>query len=475
MKRILGTIVVLTLTGVTSGKARSTVGSLTVVDLIPATMSGEVNQDSEPFLGVNPNRPEQMSASAFTTNPAAAPDTAPIFVTRDSGATWTLNSILPSDNETADISHAFDAGGKSLFASILSLPFAQTTTLKDLSTPDVTAPAIMKLLSTRANVDQPWVQTIGVSSGTVVYVGLNDFDAPGGRTATVDVSKDGMNYKSFRIESRATAGQDGPSVRPAVAKDGTTYAAFLSWKQFVGNVATANVVVVRDDHGGTGTSNFDSLVDPSDNLPGRIVQAGVTIPWVNAQALGQQRIGSTLSLTVDPNNSKRLYIAWGDRVGNGDIYTIHVRSSSDGGTTWSGDLLTLRDAVNVALAISDTAGSDGTVAMLYQQLVGGKWVTRLAQTRDDFHSRKEDVLAQASAAEPLVQFEPYLGDYIYLVGTSNQFRGVFSASNRPDLADFPSGVTYQRQADFTAHVLTNGGRSVAISIDPFYVSAPILR
>jgi hypothetical protein len=446
-----------------------------VVDLIPPSMSGETNQDSEPFLAVNAGNPDVMSASAFTVNPVGAPDTAPIFVTRDGGDNWTLNSVVPSASATADISHGFDGNGKGLYASILALPMDRVTTLKDLVTVDVSSPALMKLLATRANVDQPWIQSRAIAGHTRVYVGLNDFGAPGGRTATVDVSVDGAAYTSHRIEFRSTAGQDAPSVRPAIAADGTVYAAFLSWTEFDGALATANVVVVRDDKGAIASPAFQDLVEPADELPGRIVQAGIKVPWSPGPALGQQRIGSTLSIAVDPTHSNVVYVAWGDRVGNGDIYTLHVRRSVDRGATWSSDLLTLRDGINVALAVEGAAADNPTVAVLYQQLIEGRWVTALAQSRDAFATRATTIVSRPLAASPARQFQPYLGDYISLAAVGDAFRGIFSASNLPDLANFPSGVRFQRQADFAQHKLTNGARDVAESIDPFYVSVPMAR
>src|SRR5213592_836278 len=87
----------------------------------------------------------------------------------------------------------------------------------------------MNVQSMRGNVDQPFVRALGVSSGDRIYVGVNDFNQSNGQTATIDVSVDGgATYKSVRIERRKTAGQDGPSVRPAVANDGTVYAAFCA-------------------------------------------------------------------------------------------------------------------------------------------------------------------------------------------------------------------------------------------------------
>jgi len=62
-------------------------------------------------------------------------------------------------------------------------------------------------------------------------------------------------------------------------------------------------------------------------------------------ATGQQRIGGTISIAVDPNDSKIVYLAWGDRQ-PGSFLTIHVRRSTDRGVTWSGpgDLLTIPNA-----------------------------------------------------------------------------------------------------------------------------------
>jgi len=53
---------------------------------------------------------------------------------------------------------------------------------------------------------------------------------------------------------------------------------------------------------------------------------------------------------------------------------------------------------------------------------------------------------------------------------NTHFYGVFCANNTPDNANFPSGVRYQRNADFATHVLLNVNNitQVPISIDPFF-------
>src|SRR5439155_1488708 len=234
----------------------------------------------------------------------------------------------------------------------------------------------------RADIDQPFVRTTEVASADRVYVGLNDFDAPDGRTATVDVSLNGgTTYTSRRIETRNTLGQNGPSIRPAVAQDRTVYVAYFGWRSNAGSDVTSDVVVVRDDSGATGATPFRDLVDPSDHLPGRLVATHVTIPWSNAPTLGQE----------------------------------------------------------------------------------------------GFATHRDVVLATVPATAPPNQFLPYIGDYNCLLTRGNQFLGIFSANNTPDSTNFPQGVVYQRRVDFPTHrILDGSGAPVAVSIDPFFFSVPVL-
>ena len=460
-----------------SAPAREASTHAKVVDLIPASLSGETNQDSEPFLAVQAANPQIMVASAFTPNPISSTGNAPLYISEDAGNTWVLSAITPVPRMTCDITHAMSIGENhprgDLHAGTLAC--AASITLDESESDDVSSSAIMNVQSSRTNVDQPFVRALAFSNADHIYVGLNDLGQSSGRTATVDVSLDsGATYKSFSIESRKTMGQDGPSVRPAVAPDNTIYAAFFGWRKFNGSMATSDVVVVRDDAGATGSHPFQALKDPSDKLPGRLVVKKVSIPWSNAPTLGQERIGSTLSIAVDPNNSSTVYVGWADRGRKGDIYTLHVRRSTDRGLTWSKSDLphtTISNATNIALAVA----SNGTAGLLYQQLSGGRWVTHVVQSRDAFATIQDTILASVPADKPVGQFLPYLGDYDYLLSVGNEFRGVFSANNTPDRANFPQGVTYQRAADFSRRTLTDGsGNPVAISIDPFYFSLPVL-
>ncbi len=288
-------------------------------------------------------------------------------------------------------------------------------------------------------------------------------------------------FRTQVVDVRAGGG-DAPSIRPAIHPDGTVYGAFLS--NIGGTSVTTlryNVVVVRDDNFAKNSPAFAALTDPSDGLAGRIVGQNRLIPFLNEPFLGQERIGSTLTITVDPRagQSGTVYLAWADRVGTND-YTIHVVMSSDRGQTWTADLLTVTNATNPALAIN----SNGVVALVYQQLTGtfkpekvsaaNRWVTHFRTSTDNGGTWTDEILSTTPANQPVNPlsnpFLPYLGDYLHLMAVDQVFYGIFSANNTPNPANFPAGVSFQRNVDMTKHVLlgVDGTTPIDVSIDPFF-------
>jgi len=460
--------------------ASKTPAKILVVNMIPRALSGESHQDSEPTIAVNPANPLQIAGSAFTPDPGGG-NLAPIFTSIDGGMTWTLKSIVPSSaadgSATADITVAFGSTSNKLYAGIIRLPFpGDRTRLNILRTDNFTSGATMKVLVDRTGkgVDQPYVQAATAASGPGqgkdrVYVGDNDFNSTHG-TATIDQSLDAGKTKpaftSVRIESRSTAGQDGPPIRPAIHPDGTVYAVFHSWRTFADSgEGTADIVVVRDDQGGSGTSKFASLVDAADGKAGVRVATGVKFNFDGF--LGLQRTGGDVSIAVDPTNSSIVYVAYNDDIGAD--YMLHVQRSTDRGKTWSGDVRTVRNALNPALAINNT----GKAALLYQQLTGTgatqRWVTAL-ETSTNGTTWSAITLATVPANTPPKEFDPYLGDYDHLMSVGKDFYGVFCANNTPNKANFPHGVLYQRNVNFTAHTLLDldNVTPVDVSIDPFF-------
>jgi hypothetical protein len=476
-KRWNAVLLLLTLTGL-AAPARAQV---TVVNMIPNAQSNETRQDSEPNLSVNPANPAQIAGSAFTVNPTGAVNTAPIFVSTNGGATWTINNIVPSGNgSTGDITLRFAGTSNILYTG--TLRGGAGTTLNILRTTNFTLPAVMTLLRSRANVDQPFVQAATTAGVDRVYVGNNDFGAAGGRTATVDRTLSGAvaapAFASLRLDPRTTCGQDGPPIRPTIHADGTLYAIYYRYRppSPCASPIPSDVVVVRDDNWASVAPFFAALTDPGDGLAGRIVVSNVRVPFVNASqaAFGQERfVSSNVSIAVDPTNSSRVYIAWADFPGGVAPYTLHVRRSDNRGVTWTADLITISNATNPALAVNNA----GKVAFLYQlntpfgaPLANQHWETHVRRSVNLGVAWDDLILANTSASAPAPAFLPYLGDYDYILAQGKDFYGIFSASNFPIAANFPQGVTYQRNSNFMTNQLfqTDGVTPVAVSIDPFF-------
>ena len=455
--------------------------TIKVVNMIPASVSDESEQDSEPNIAVNPQNPTQIVGSAFTPDPLFGPR-APIYVSVDGGLTWTLRAVVPGGAITHDISIAFGSLGGALYAGTLN---ASDNHLNVLRTTSALAASPMTLLVDRAREDQPWATaTTAAPAKDRVYVGHNNFNAAP-RTASIELSQDAAaappaGFGPHVVERRGTLGQDGPPVRTAVHPDGTVYAAFQRWVKVLRSTATfleveVDVCLVRDDNWGAGADPFADLTDSDDGKKGvRLAKNQFVRFTASVGPLGQERIGADLSVAVDPTDSDNVWIAWCDRVGGptGTDWTIHVRRSTDRGRTWSRDRRTITNAKNPAL----TVNAQGILGFMFQRLAGtgasARWRTTLELTDDGWASDPQRfALHSALASSPPRQFLPYLGDYIRLLAVGNEYYGVFSGSNRPDLANFPNGVTYQRNANFTTHKLfgTDGATPVPISIDPFFV------
>jgi hypothetical protein len=472
-----------------------------VVNMIPHSVSSETKQDSEPNLAVNPANPSQIAGSAFTPDPLGTYDPvgntflAPIYVSTDGGNTWTLNPIVPNGNPntgTNDITLRFGGTSNVLYVGNLRGDNTVSLGLNISRTPNFTAPTPVEVLVDIGGFDQPYVQaaTVPWSSLERVYVGNSRFDggAPFGESVYITQQLDAANavndgvlsgFTLNGIETRPPTGLDSDAapVRTAVHPNGTVYATFYHVSGAVGiniNVATltADVVVVRDDEWGQGATPYTDLKD-GDNLAGKRVVTGVTVPInkLNPPAFGQQRVvASNLSIAVDPRDSNVVYLAWADYIV--PDYRLHVRRSMDSGHTWSpNDLLTVSHACNPALAIN----MQGKIGFLYQQLTGAganmRWETHLRRSPDGFDWTDDLTLARPLANTPTVTYGPYLGDYAHLMAVGKNFYGIFSANNTPDMANFPNGVTYQRNANFTTNTLLSLNNSpVAISIDPFFFS-----
>jgi hypothetical protein len=461
-----------------------------IVNMIPFSSSGETSQDSQPDLTVNPADPDLIVGAAYTPGPAGG-DLAPLYVSTDRGATWALNPIVPGNGPhgagpDGGISVTFASTGGNLYAAVINGDDGDSYVMQILHTADVTGPDPMTPLLTRGAVEEPWAVAITTPLQIVsresadelpgwpgtraltdrLFVGSYYF---GGTQSIVDVSGNAASadaaFASVVVEDGVDGDGDLPLVPVAVHPDGTVYAAFERFELGNLNIYQFAVVVTRDDFWGESDAPFQAL-----GADGSIVAPHRTM--VGGARMGQQALIVDLAITVDPADSRIVWVAWCD-MGTGtdfdaSAWTLHLRRSTDGGASWwDWDIRTIDHAKNPAIA----ANESGELGLLYQAFTGSSWLTQLEIVTNPWPEPSSAiVLHQAPADVPDSQFDPYLGDHIRLLAIGTAFYGIFCGNNTPDQANFPHGVTYQRAADWATGTLldTDGTTEVTPSIDPFF-------
>lgn len=444
-----------------------------LVNMVPKSQSGETAQDSEPQITVNPENVRMMVGTAFTPPPGGG-SSAPVYFSNDGGEKWTLNLIVPGaggvTGDTDDQSIRF-GGASTLYGGVL---LGTTVALDILRSSPYSQTTVMPGLVSRTSIDQPYVSAIHSQGKDRVFIGNND-NSSGPFRGSVEHSSDARNapapagFTQTVLDQRTPFIRELPPIRCAPHENGTVYVAYLSVKKTLTNSSLCDVVVARDDSFATGATPFTALIDTGDGVAGVRVAKSIAMPWTFPFTfLGNERIGASLSIAVDPRDHRKVYLAWGDGPNTGSTVTLRVRRSEDSGQTWSGDLVTVSNATNPALAIT----SDGKTGFLYQQLVGTRWETHVQITPDGWASPAEDILLANTPDDGSIKsFDPFIGDYADLQAVHGDFYGIFSADNFPDLANFPHGVRYQRNVDFNTKTLlnVNGTSPVKNSIDPFFV------
>jgi hypothetical protein len=476
-----------TATPASPGLGRKT-PQVTLVDIIPESLSGETENDSEPNIAVNPRKPKEIAVSAFTREPMRRADRAPIFVSTDGGNTWSLRSIVPSPEITCDVTLRFGSCSNVLYLSALrnELQGYKKQELMICHSAEYATTRLMgEIFNHRNLIDQPYVAAITVASKDHVFVGNADFNYSNNpkdpnAEAVIDESLDAAHSKftPLPIDYRPmTKKGDWSEVRSAIAADGNVvYAAFnrvtsVSYEQcrWGSDIAmmTSDVVVVRDDKGGASTRPFSSLVDPK-GTPGVVVEQR---KLAGTECLGGDRLGDDLAIAVHPTDQNKVYLVWSD-LANSRV-DLHVKYSTDSGKTWSGSKRDIPEAKNPGLAVN----AQGVVGFLYQQMVnipgGYVWKTQFEQTTDDFKTKPQPLtLAQFPTDAALYQSccdAILLGDYLHLMSVGKDFYGIFSSDNTPDRSHFPCGITFRRRKDFDSKKLLDlQDHKVAASIDPFF-------
>ena len=424
-------------------------------NVVPRRLSSETNSDSEPSLAVNP----AGGTVALTTFSGSwsSDRGAPIWISGQDGGIWDQRFGIPEPEPgafgPADQTIAFNSDGSRLYGTFLGGVRFLSAYVR--ATPDPLTTDFTGNYAITGGVDQPWIQVGAVDPNTGldrVYLAVNATDHQPD-TASLVVSTDGAAtfQDPIRLERGTDVFTDHP---PRVAVSGDrVYGAFLRRTSQPSTFeGPGEVVVVRDDQGG--------IRGPVNPNPFAVLDQGVVLQSGSyptaAFQLGQQRIGGDLSLTIDPQNPDTVYLSF-SRIENHQP-VLYVHRSQDGGKTWK-DLLAIDNAAIGNLSVA----ANGTWGLMNIRVDNGRMIQEFRQNGGD-----PTVLASWPLNDPPGGVV-YVGDYQSLVVVGNTFYAGFCASNSPDLADFPSGVVYQRNADFPGHrLLAVTGAPVQHSIDPYF-------
>jgi hypothetical protein len=485
---------------------------ITVVNMIPGIWSRDTSQNSEPSVTVN-NTTGLVIGSAFTAgfNFCDSGTGAPFFVSTDDGDSWDLACMLPTTNNyPGDLTVSLTPDNKSLYAT--ALDYYRTTSPKK-----VHMDARVYSWSSGASPIASWFASSGFTFGAPLQDYLRDgTDQPQVRTAPGDgppkMFAVGDTRTGNTIDPCAAIGvafADAPTPTPVRQCVGTERAfwssipasrvvmvhdtTYILMYRPVNRGAANDVVVYRRDR----TGNFDALkdgpavstiqnnrVNPCTVQDGLSGNRAVRCRQYTSVRAGQERhVESELSIAVDPNDAKKVYIAWAETADTTSAMlrlALHFASSIDAGVTWTESSWKPDSSTNPALAVA----SDGAIGVMYQKLVtslggGTFWTTQLfiAADRDQLATGPTDtspfLLASVNAAEPTWVMDPYIGDYLQLVSKGRNFYGIFSASN--DLSGSNSSPFLCRTCPRGRAYDTNGKpidenkASVKPSIDPYFV------
>ena len=449
-----------------------------VINMIPVSMSDEASGNGEPYLAVNPANPQLMAATAFMATPAASPN-GPMLVSTDGGTTWAANNIIPSNPSglnTFDVTIRFNSAGTALYLGMLRDPGGN---LEVARTTDMTLTTAMTVLASRPGPDQPYIATRTVTGWfdagkDRVWVGNND-GGGGPTSATIDQSLDAgiamPVFTQIRLDKGAVVDRDNYQTRPVASADGHIYAAFYRRKGAIAGFGyNADVVVVRDDNWGKTMPPFENLVDTVTVVAGQNIVVNTPVSDTGAFAvnhIGKEWWGGDLFLTVDPNDSSRVYISYSDSQAGAER-TLHLRRSTTHGQTWDPDLLTIPSAKNAAIAVN----SQGKIAYLYQSLTGvspnRQWETHLRRSSDGVMWDDVTLATFPGEGPNSPGGDRIIGDYLYMMAVGKNFYGVFSSYNHLVNSTFPIGVTWQRNKTATGFLGIDGVTPVIASIDPFF-------
>ena len=466
---LVGVAVMLAMAWGSQGSAQT----FTITDIIPNSMSADTNQNSEPNIAVDPLNPSNIVVSSF----GAFGSPSPFFGSTDGGLTWTNYASISHGDASMDW-----LPGGSPFVAYLQPPVGNNSPTT-VNTGTFTFPGagtynnIAAGQQVNANgVDQPWAF---VANANNLYVSYENYNNAGASVATVRYSNNGgVGWTNATLDQAPGTFGNGAAVRVA----GAGNVAYAAYEHFT---ATTNMSIVNTMNGPI--TNFDfvgNIVVSRDNAAGTggfnafgasgtSIVSNVIIPY-NTTAFGQERLGSDLSIAVNPNNSNVAAVAYTENL-NGNDPGVFVVVTTNGGASWDTVLLSKHSAMPAL-----TFAANGALGLLYVEdaFVRGStnMAVRFQQAGNPYNlaGGNSTVLANFATNAIASQYDPWLGDWFDLTSVSNTFFGSFAAPNIGDTNNFPLAVGFQRSMTTNLAGVFMPAGGIAPSIDPYVFSTAAL-
>jgi len=322
------------------------------------------NQQSENSIAINQNNPNQLMISTNGRIPGSNPVVHQTwFFSTNGGTSWfgSENNPPTISNSYGDPVALFDRSNRAFFVTLhpSGLRIVNTTNFgvtwssetnpdPNASTGDDKEHAMTDLSNTRPN---------------NVYCAWTDFNVSPNPVQFTFSTNSGATWSSRR--TLLISGARGQGCNIAVGPNGDVY---VAWAHYPGTTAETGIGFAKSTDGGN-TFSSPTVAFPITGI--RTSNGG--LPQFN-----NTRVNSFPSMAVDRSGGPRngwIYIVYADRV-TGDA-DIHLRYSSNGGTSWSSAIVVNSDPAGTqqwfcSVGVDQT---NGAVCVGYYNMNGGGFLT----------------------------------------------------------------------------------------------------
>lgn len=406
----------------------------TLVDVVNDATDPTHRTDSEPSIAVNPLNSNEISIIAFP-NSWSATTNAPIFKSRDGGATWTPILQLPtggaSSTRSLDQKIAYTADGKLIVSQIPDGVGLPDCVIYRQTAADPDAPLALGMFY---GDDQPHIASDNAPASPFFnrrYSPWLNTGLANWQSQVVWTIDDGANVNNVPAGDNSTF--NNRTTRITVGPEGSVYIVYKTREGAVdANFETAHFNVRRSDDGGvTWTANGGGATGVS------VTGATAVTTWFTNSFgnIAKGKVGRARSsdawIATNPANGD-VWVAYCNRDAS-TFGQIFVARSHDRGQTWDAPQR-VTDGTHNSAYPEVAVTSSGVVGVLYVDYDDSganiSFRHRFAQSSNG-GSSWNDVVLQAFDPTPLANaVAGFLwGDYEGLTAAGHTFYGVFTGAS----------------------------------------------